>query len=75
MPGTLEDALALAKARWAQLFAFDLDDQTWLALFQAHRPGEILQAVTLLRGTRDLRPERVYERFLQLIDRVTLKQF
>lgn len=71
--GTIEDAVKLAQQRWAQLNEFDLEGSTWVALFQQYSPGEILQAIKLTKDTRDSRPEKRYERFAQLLQRVSAR--
>jgi hypothetical protein len=67
--GTVDEAKALAKQRWAQLFAFDLDETTWSSLFSIYRPGEVLEGIRLMRNTRDPRPEKVFARFQQTLER------
>jgi hypothetical protein len=70
--GTKKDGIALAKARWAAVpFHFDLSDETWQQLAEQYRTGEILQAIKLMKGTADPRPERVYARFVQMIERIS----
>lgn len=72
--GTVTQAIALAKTRWAQQFPFDLDEQTWVDIFSRHsQPGEVLEAVKLMKGTVDPRPERVFERFQRVLDKVSAR--
>jgi hypothetical protein len=58
--GSVVEATALAKQRFAQYFPFDLDDATWQQLFDGHRTGDVLEAIRRSSTTRDKRPERVY---------------
>lgn len=68
--GTTEQAIQLAKARFAQLHAFDLDDGTWRDLFIEHFPGDVLEAVKRTSKTRDSQPEAVYASLLYWITRI-----
>jgi hypothetical protein len=62
MQGTKEQALELAKVRFAQRYAFDLHADTWLQLFDAYRANDILQALTqATRTTKNVTPERVHQ--------------
>lgn len=58
--GSTAAAVALAKARWAQYHAFDLDDETWLQLFREHFPGDVLEGIKRTSNTRDPRPEKIF---------------
>lgn len=69
--GHIGDGMLLAKERWAQLFAFDLDETTWRDLFSKYKPGEVLQGIQMMRKTVDPRPERVYARFQQMLERIS----
>ena len=62
--GTVEQAIQLAKARFAQHHAFDLDDATWQILFGEHVAGDILEAIKKSGTTRDKRPEIIFESLL-----------
>jgi hypothetical protein len=66
--GTTLQAVTLAKARWAQIWPFDLADETWLQLFAEHRPGDVLEAIRKTRQTRDRKSEKVYRGLLFWID-------
>lgn len=57
---TTQQAIELAKQRWAQHHNFDLHDETWMQLFTAHFPGDVLEAIHRTARTRDPRPERVF---------------
>ena len=61
-------AIVLAKERWAT-HAFDLAPETWETLFQDHHPGDVLQAISKTRSTRDPRPEKVFEGLIYWINR------
>jgi hypothetical protein len=58
--GSVEQARALAIERWGKLHDFDLDEQTWDRLFEAHPPGEILEAIRKTKFTHDRRIEAAY---------------
>jgi hypothetical protein len=62
-PGTTDDAITLAKQRWADCMMFDLDDSTWAELFSEYNPGDILQAIRGLRRNRTADPGEVFEYF------------
>jgi hypothetical protein len=66
--GTISQARALAEQRWAGQFSFDLAPETWDVLFEEFRPAEVITAIAKMKGTFDQRPERVYARFLQMLD-------
>jgi hypothetical protein len=68
--GTTQQAIALAKQRFAQHFPFDLDDATWQRLFDAHSSGDILEAVKKSGTTRDRRPEKVFESLIYWIEKL-----
>jgi len=68
--GSTQDAIALAKARWASLHPFDLEDATWETLFAQHLPGTVLEAVKKTKATIDPRPERIYSSLLYWITRI-----
>jgi len=65
---TTQEAIALAKVRFAQIHPFDLDDATWKQLFEQYRPGDILEAIR--RTPRDKEAERVYSSLLHLIGKL-----
>lgn len=62
--GTNECAIAIAKARFAMLHPFDLDDETWQGLFAQYPAGDVLEAIKKSKHTRDHRPERIYRSLL-----------
>jgi hypothetical protein len=59
-----QQAIQLAKARFAQVHPFDLADESWQQLFIEHFPGDVLEAVKRTSKTRDPRPEAVYSSLL-----------
>ena len=59
-PGTTQDAILLAKQRWAALHPFDLSAETWETLFADHHPGDVLTAIAKTKYTRDTRPEKAF---------------
>jgi hypothetical protein len=63
----LQDAIALAKQRWARFHTFDLDDNTWFQLFSTHRPGCVMQAITLSRNAKDADPARRFQYFERIL--------
>lgn len=72
--GTVTQARTLAEQRWKTQFPFDLDPSTWDELFAQFRPAEVLHGITMMRGTRDTRPEKVYIRFQQMLDRIAAQR-
>ena len=70
--GTKQDAIALAKTRWAALHPFDLSEESWQQVFEEHRPGDILQAIKRTSATRDTRPEKIYAALLLFLERLVL---
>jgi hypothetical protein len=68
--GTTQQAIDLAKSRFAKNFPFDLSDETWRDLFIDHFPGDVLEAIKRTSKTRDPRPEKVYLSLLYWITRV-----
>ena len=74
IPGSKQDALALAKARWSQFNQFDLEDSAWTRLFAENRPGDVLRAVNKSRGCRDPRPEKRYESLLYWINKLAMER-
>ena len=74
MSDRIEDAIVLAKSRWAQLHRCDLHDDTWNALVQRYVVGDILEAIKLTRDTRDPRPERIYARFERFLIQLEAKR-
>ena len=71
---TLESAITLAQQRWAALNDFDLSIETWESLFSKYKPGDILEAVRTCKHTRDYRPEKRYQRFLQILEKFSSAQ-
>jgi hypothetical protein len=63
MNENINDAIQLAKQRWAQLHTFDLDDESWESLFSQFGPGDILQAIQETKQTRSHDPGKIYGRF------------
>ena len=43
--GSVVEAIALAKARFAQYYPFDSDDATGKKCLREHRTGDILEAI------------------------------
>jgi len=68
---TLESAITLAQQRWSAFNDFDLSIETWENLFAQYPPGAILEAIRTCKHTRDSRPEKRYQRFLQMVDRLS----
>jgi hypothetical protein len=68
--GSVVEAIALAKQRFAQYFPFDLDDASWQQLFDAHRTGDVLEAIRRTSTARDKRAERVYTSLLYWIGKL-----
>ncbi len=60
-----EDARALLESRWAQIFRFDLDAETWNQLLDQYMPGTLLEALKLSKDCVDPNPERAYAYFLR----------
>ena len=73
-PGTVRDALPLAKQRWAGIHPFDLDDQTWVSIFQRFNPCDILEAVSSTRHTYSRDPATIHQRFEYLLERLANKR-
>ena len=62
--GSVADAVALAKQRWAALWPFDLDPATWEQLFTTYRPTDVIEAIKRTRGTRAKLPAAVFQSLL-----------
>jgi hypothetical protein len=59
--GTTVEAITLAKQRWAQLWPFDIADETWERLFREHRAGDILQSIKQTRQCRSKQPRLIFD--------------
>lgn len=66
--GTKEQAVMLAKQRWARLWPFDLEESVWQDLFSQHQPGIILQAIKKSKKTRNPAPAAVFQGLMHWID-------
>lgn len=69
--GTILQARILAEERWNTRFPFSLAPETWTQVFQKARPGEILLAIQKMHDTRDTRPEKIFQRFNNLLAQIT----
>lgn len=67
--GTVVEAIALAKARFAQYHPFDLDDATWQQVFDEHRTGDVLEAIRRTGSTKDKRASTIYGSMLYWIEK------
>lgn len=66
-PGTIENGIVLAKQRFAQIWPFDLHQETWETLFTEHRPCYVLESIKKSRKTRNHTPDAVYRGLLYWI--------
>jgi hypothetical protein len=74
--GSTESAIVLAKQRWQQHFAFDLDADTWSRLFVDFDGRDVLQAITVTkRFTHSAKPATVYSRFEQVLKGLVEKRY
>jgi hypothetical protein len=68
--GSVEQAIELAKVRWAAIWPFDLDSATWETLLQEHRPTDVLEAIKGTRNTRGKEPSEVFRSLLYWLGRL-----
>jgi hypothetical protein len=68
--GSVEQAIELAKVRWAAIWPFDLDADAWETLFAEHRATDILQAIKQTRQTRAKDPAAVFQSLLYWLGRL-----
>lgn len=68
--GTLDQAIELAKQRWAKLHSFDLEQSQWDELFDEYRAGDVLTAIAKTRGTHSQAPERVFSSLIYWLNRL-----
>jgi len=65
------DALALAKERWAETNAFDLEDCVWLGLFQRHGCPVVIESIRGQQFIRSDNPSTRYEFLLGAVERLS----
>lgn len=70
----LESGRALVKQRWAARHNCDLHETTWKELFDQFDIGVLLEAVKRCGTMADPRPERHYQRFQRMLERLTPSQ-
>lgn len=70
-PDRRQQALELAKVRWAQNHNCDLHPDTWQQLFETYQPGVILEAIKRTKQMSDPRPEVHYARLCIMLERLT----
>jgi hypothetical protein len=71
-PGTVSDAIVLAKQRWSQVARFDLDETTWKMVMQHHEPCDVLQAIHDVRKMRHgTDPAKTYAAFERHLTKLT----
>ncbi len=68
-----EGARELLQERWAQIFPFDLADETLDQLLAEHQPGTLLEAIKLARDVRDHDVAKAYQYFLKKLAHVASK--
>jgi len=51
-------ALALAQQRWALYNDFDLDPETWFALFEDFGAPVVVESIRCMKNCNDSRPEK-----------------
>ena len=73
--GTIEQAVELAKQRWAQIWPFDIDAATWLQLASEHRPTDLLEAIKHTKTTRAKEPDAVYQSLLYWLNRLEAERY
>ena len=74
MNDRIDDAVLLAKQRWAAAHPFDLETEVWERLFSQFVAGDILQAITLSRQTRSPLPPIIFQRFEETLARLAEKR-
>ena len=68
--GSIEQALQLAKTRWAILHSFDLDVATWESLFAEHRATDVLEAIRKTKRTTATEPADIYRSLIFCLTRL-----
>lgn len=66
--------MELAQQRWSVNHFCDLHPETWTQLFDRYRIGEILEAIKRCGKMDDWRPERHYQRLVEMLERVAPHQ-
>ena len=71
---TADDVITEAKKRWAQMFSFDLDDDTWWRIVHTFHAHDLMQALRCMKTTHSEEPAQIHNSMLYHLDRLTAER-